>query len=882
METAQLKQATDRLTVFNLSTQTVQDVPLEQYLASRADGALLTKALPGNFDPLTGKVIYHKDNNINTAVHQGLRMLDVAAKKHQASLTPGAHSDLAHMLFGLKNSIVVDTEHSPHVVRDALVYYAERTVTLNVDLANNIFGAALNLDTALAIRGSFQTPEEAAEPTPNLLDRILPELDAGVLSIGGTFSEHRQGLARARATEKIEGNLERIRKPFPDLVNELRESMQSALFTKQQQLSVATEAEDVRRLTAEVTALNHNLEFAGTFLEEGADYDNYKKIAQRLTESVQIEVEATHAQAGELQDHEIDQAATKFQAINSLVAQFSEAGRQRKNARTFIYGQSDAPGSGIVEEAAFMKSKFLSEHVDADRIVLMSSMTGDKLGEWTQQLLADAGIDLGNRKAVLELLSDYLWKTVVTEGEGDRSDSFLQERVGNELSYIEMLLDELGAEDERLNLPHTESTDTSFSDFLSFGYVTSVDETDLDDKKANVMRDLVPALEEKLGVSMRNRYNQIMYEISHDVDAGDLIRVEQIKQEQYLLGEQNNKLNHLVDHIARLEGHTLRGADKLHYLETNSAGIVDTLLADYEIAQMGNDEHLNAAAVLEDIGEARLLGRPMTLQMIRCLRWCYPNRELQFSPHAGDFQTFGPQGEPIIRRESTERKKLEIWNNTVIKPLQHHNVPVGLIRLLTTGDMELIGGGYDLQPDDQRCVDARAYVDDVRERIPDWKVFDPAIPVEVIAMRDYIARWNSEREQGTPAYEEIWSGVRERYDALFNDYQLNYLGYTGSSLERVLDTEHAHRQPFVSWWSRERTRAFTRHFTTFTIALGALVSSQKEPQLMTVSGNQYAARPFGFGHAIMPEYGALGITLYKSVNDGTQSKLYQSMTEVIT
>jgi hypothetical protein len=325
-----------------------------------------------------------------------------------------------------------------------------------------------------------------------------------------------------------------------------------------------------------------------------------------------------------------------------------------------------------------------------------------------------------------------------------------------------------------------------------------------------------------------------------------------------------------------IHAHCQNFGGQAQFVEKNIDKISSVILASYEVRNRANDDHLNPEAVLFALSRAMFDNEPISLQTIRCLRWCYPNKELEITPTAGDWPTFSKDGQPIERKEWVDREKLNLYKQAVIDPIRYHNIPIKEVVLLATGDYDLVGPGYDLKTDDTQSINARNYVGDIRSRLKKWGVFDD-LPVRVVSFRELMS------QPGNEDFEGILAEVTKQYDQIFTDHRKNYLGYNSQQAERFIDAEHNSRTPFISGWTRERSRQLTRHKTTMELSLGVLIARQNKvyPTIVTVSGTAPAAQTFSKGHLIETGVPQLGLTLFKSINDGDQPDYYKEASSVV-
>lgn len=871
--------------VFDTAAQRVIKVPEDELSTVLSQDARITRALP-TFTGIRGRAVFHRAPDQNLLTEQALKRALSAAKANgfgQLDLT------------GMDTAILYADNPTVTVV-DLLTYIAADVERQGDQRqADGLINLAINLDRKQHI--PTKDTEASAEWTPlPAAVKLMPTLDNRTFSTGTSFLEHREDKTKTAAHQKVTEAQIKINKPFTVVVQEIQASLGKVLVDKRKKL-ITADGEDVPSLTAEIAQIEANIEYCNIFVTEKADYTNYKDIEQVLESRIQdqIESEASTSVGVQLLDGE-----NRYQAITSLGRQFDEAKRKQEAAKVFMFGDAEKGRRGLLPDAqSFRKDRLIATKTE-EGIPLINAFASEKTANWIYQQALQQGIDLNDPTQMYSFVQANWEDTTALE------------------TIIRVLSDTVEGLDPQEN---------GFIPFFSKLYATSDTSSGLDDLKVDAMRLLSPALANGLNIDIQQQHKNHVEQINAQAETEDFIGAALQHEQEAVI----RSVAHNIEGIIHYLGINPENRDQ--FITENGDTIARVIVAYQEITDQANDQHLNPNAVLENIANAAFNNDPMTLQIVRCLRWCYPNRELAFTPTGGDFQSYDVDGNPIMRRESVERKKLEIFNDTVVKPITHQEIPVGTIRLLCTGDFELIGPGYGLTDKDEPVQDARLYVLDQIERVPQMGIFGD-IPVEVIPFRGFtvadklsllkkqvasvietqgqatydmiiqeakrdsriLDSWFNDPENnlsdepiaiegiierfGSERFSQILEEVSANYDALSQDNQLNYLGYTASSIERIIDTEHEHRQPFVHWWNRQRSRDYTRHYLTFGIALGAVISAQGEPQLVTVSGNQFAAKYFSHGYEIFPT-NPLGVTLYKSVNDGTQSALYQQMSTVL-
>lgn len=842
--------------------------------------------------------VYHPDSEVHSLTYAAIKRAQSAARSNGFSGTDLTGLDQAYLYAGAQ---------APHRVADALRYLADDISSQNGDLRQSMALASLAsaLDQkATPHRQIEQTNDPAWKPEQDLQELLLPTMEQTVLSTGQTFGERRENKSREHANKMVNEARRRVATPFPKVVDEISSSLTANLNAKQKRLASATEAEDRRNLTAEITAIQANAEYCAIFNQLGVDYNSFADIAQTLKARLQDEIEKRATDnpdfTTKLADDQIDVLETKLDAITSLEGQFKEAKRKRDLAVVFFQGDQEKGKEGMLREAEFSRKKRLSETLDASGTPLINVEAARRTASWLNGELFTQVFDT-SPKTLCAVVTEY-W--------------------GDDLVFRECLA-ELAQADPAFDL-----TKVTFQDFIAKAYSTSSVDSRVEDRKAEAMRFLIPALEQATGLDIRANYAGHMDQYSREVDDQDFIdavnNAEQARSVDQLTQQLTTVLNVL----------SIPVAERTEFVRTHQSDLNAILLANYEVTDLAYDNHLNPNALLENIAQAKLNNDPMVLQIVRCLRWCYPNRQLAFTPTGGDFMTQDVDGLPIPRRESVEQEKLNRFNKGVVAPIKHHDIPIKSVRLLCTGDFELIGEGYNLTEDDEQVQDARLYALDQLERVPTWGTFGE-IPVEVVPFRGFTVAdklsllkkqvasvidthgqetyemiireakrdprildfWFSDPDNNLSSkpikmegvidkfdsehFQILWDLTKAEYDKLQHDNSANFCGYTASSIERIIDQEHEHRQPFVEGWTRKHSRDYTRHYLTFGIALGVVLAAEPSPKLMTVSGNQYAARHFSHGHRI-DTVPPLPITLYQSINDGTQSELYKQMSEVVS
>lgn len=308
--------------------------------------------------------------------------------------------------------------------------------------------------------------------------------------------------------------------------------------------------------------------------------------------------------------------------------------------------------------------------------------------------------------------------------------------------------------------------------------------------------------------------------------------------------------------------------NKIGSLESRTSREIS--LCYWELEQNSNDEFLNPEAVLQSLKNAKVNDKALMVRFIRSLRWCYPNRELEIPPTAGDWNTKDINGAPLLRKESTEVEKLKIFRSKILDILDFYKIPYSTV-LLSTGDYEMTGPGYDFSEDYPQCIDARAYVNDLRTRVNNWKIFknEPSIQTvkELIATNQNL-------------FDSIIQKTRSGIESLFDQDQkaLDYCGYSDMAMGWIFEREDANRTPFIKWWTRKRSLEFTKYKTWYEMAVGLFISKLEDNCLLVVSGNRASGLPLSKSKLIDSSAKPLGVMSIKLANDGEMSDDFKSKT----
>lgn len=748
---------------------------------------------------------------------------------------------------------------------DALLYVAQDAEDSDPRLAQRLLKAALDLEAQQQwVDGKSEEvaseDEVETDPTRRLYGEMEQVLLERKISDGTTIEESLVEQAQNEGKAYVGKLYETAYRPFGEIIGELTASLEKNLTEKQRALGeligkdgVRDDAE-IRWVQADILAIGANLEVCRFLKTSDADFETYEEKAQDMLDTLASALSGSVAQSLALGMHDIDIENTRYTAVTSMLKQLKVACLKREAARAEL---EDDGAEGIRSLALVLRKKRLSSERNNRGIPLRNVIA-------SQRYAHEFSIRHGVRTYddFIELYRRYAQETAPMCVEAD-------------VATLVGMLDELfhvsgGSLDMRK---------LGFEDFFAqcySPYPESDDPIEVAKEHLMMLLNSEHFLSYVEGFEVGKRYSAIGNELDRELEVSDYVAAATLSAYQVHLGSIRKDFGQVIKTRSLDENISHEQAEK----------IASVVAASHELRLRGNDDHLNEGAVLQSLIEAVFEGKPIDVTVIRCLRWCYPNRDVEIVPHGGDWDTCSADGTPIVRKSWVEQEKLSIYKRCVIDPLQAQGIPIGTIRLLCTGDYELTGPGYGLDEDDPRARDARAYVDDIRERVETWGLFE-GHDVEVISLKELI-----KREMGGAEFQRYLDFVQSEYDQLSQDPHKNFLGYTNSSLERIIDIEHGHRTPFIAWWDRQRSRDFTRYITTFGLTMGVVLSHMRaqSPMILTVSGNQYAGRNFASGHRIRelatgerPPYAesVVGITLMNSVNDGDQSAHFRSMTQVV-
>lgn len=848
-----------QIKAFDQRNHRVIEVTPSGFRKAVAEGNPLLAAVPYQQKKgLDGEIIaiYHPNNEVNKLVAASLQRI-VRSNGHFGFEEDGI------------NHLATAVLYSPDPVGmtiELLDYAADEVGKKNPSQEKALTGLKDVLASKSKPKPQIEI-ETASEYAPlDFAEKLISTMDNRELTTGETFGRQRDILARQRAERRVERDITRIEKPFSQLIEDIETSLRENLQTKEKLTEVITEPNDLRDLRVEIIAIKANIGYCAVFRENDATYDTFENIADELTARIQDRIAAQENNQSTFDSLDISEPETELQTISSLRGQFREAKRLRNNALLDINGSPEKPGSGLVNDAITIRKKRLSETYNEHGIPLISQLATDKLAPNINRAMEQKNQIISTQSDFLNIYKEALWEDVVL---GDvpldirKQDHYLQRLIDGDVAILQELLDEL----EEL-APDNAFRNNDFVGFIAKNYVTSTNNTRLDEVKAQIMKLVVPIIEEKYEIDLRSKFDENILSIGANVDQRDLVEAAKRLEDIAILQEIGQNMFVILGSL------DIPPNERESFIENNREKLSSVLLAYHEIATLANDKHLNSKAVLENLTDATFNDKPISLQVIRCLRWCYPFRTLDIIPHAGDYYSFNAEGKPIVRKESVEKEKLKRFHDWVATPIQHHGIDVKELVLVCAGDAELTGPGYNLSPDDPRAINARTYIEDLKQRAPKWDVTGET-PIRVISINEIIDSFGREE------FNNILGEVQSNYDAVFHDKDLNYLGYTGKNLERYIDREHLHRQPFNSEWSRQKSRDYTRHVTTLFIAFGAVLGSQESPRLLTMTGNEYAGRPLSFGHTIYDRASPLGITFFRSINDGDQSEILKKVSSIV-
>lgn len=836
--------------VFDPEANRVVRMSEDDYSTARSNRPKLTRAIPPHVN--AGQPVYDRDTEINHLIKTGLGRIQAWKDGY------GDQSQIDQAVLYAPDPLSLTSE----LLLDLALSYEGS----NRGRSEMLFGLAASLEAKRLHQAKREAkPDDEWDPMSSI-ESIMPSIQETVLSSGIKFGEHAEQLAETRAEAKVRQALLRIDTPFTDIVGGIKDSLTVNRETKVKQLANTHNPDDRFDLMWDIQAIDRNLVLCDRYIERRVDYGIAEAVSREFTGEIQERIAQIQAANPDSAQELIEGPEAELQAIASLKDQLREIKRHRDNAVIYIYGYPDKPNSGLVNETTADRKKRLSETLAEDGFPLITVDSAQRLGSWIEGQLTKQGRPIETTQELLDLYKEDLWEHVVLSDmtvEERKLDPELGALVNVSADYLQELLDELKDSD-----PEADIDRNGLGKFISRSYISSALDTREDEIKGKLMYHLVPILEQYSGLNIRQRYDDIIDEIAHEAEPSDYVSVEYAAQHQAIVRELGYHLKYTLEYL------NVPVDQRGSFVKEHKADLIAAILAYHEITAYANDRHLNERSVLESLAEAKFYNRPVSLQIVRCLRWCYPNKEVEIAPHAGDYPTFKADGTPILRHGWVEEEKLRIYRRAVVEPVLHHGIPVRDITLIATGDYEVVGEGYDFPNDHPEAANARSYVRDVRDRVGTWGIFND-LPVKVISFREQIGEFGTER------FEDILGQVKVGYDHLFEDNSARYMGYSAASLERVIDAQHQHRIPFISWWERSNSRRFTRHAATFGIAFGHVISAQEGPTLLTVSGNQAAAKDFSHGHQVVPGTRTLGITLLRSVNDGDQPELVKQTTDVV-
>jgi hypothetical protein len=383
----------------------------------------------------------------------------------------------------------------------------------------------------------------------------------------------------------------------------------------------------------------------------------------------------------------------------------------------------------------------------------------------------------------------------------------------------------------------------SWPDFFCWCYAIGANDQ-FTKEKAEAIKIMGKKFQEKFNLNIQVEYNsQIGQFIEKTLENEDLIDT--------LASEEETKIY-----------------NKLGSLESRANR--ESALCVWELELNSNDEFLNPEAVLNSIKAAKIDGKELVVRFVRSLRWCYPNKELEIPPTAGDWDTLDVNGNSLTRKESTEIEKLKIFRTKLLDVLDFYTVPYSVV-LLSTGDYEMTGPGYNFSDNDPRCINARAYIEDLKARVPQWNIFRGVPTIQTV--KELIAT-------NQALFDSILEITKNGIEGLFdiNQNVLDFCGYTQMAMGWIFEREDGNRTPFISWWTRKKSLDFTKYKTWYEMAFGLFIAKLDDNCLLVVSGNRASGLPLSKSKLIDSTTKPLGVMSIRLANDGEVSDDFAAKT----
>lgn len=655
---------------------------------------------------------------------------------------------------------------------------------------------------------------------------ILPKILATTLTTGQTLGEALKQQAAEATGEKLTKLTTIANQPLSEVLEQMKNSMKAGKQTKEAKLAavenVAETAEQRSHLKWDIDSLNFNLSYLEQLTTAGATYDNFAQIIAEMAKDARHSI--------------VDGNEHHLQALESLKIQITEAARKRHH-------QTVRPDGVIIETGAIAELTNIREEAVALYIKQLSEQGGDDgtISQQANAIMADRLLQANDQTGQAISLAKILEKTK------NRSET-------NYLTILEILA-RLGIDPTKIDL----------AELVSATYSTG-SLTDTHHLKGQLWEMFRPIIEQDYGVDLTEMFEGAINQVCNDPPLEIMVEVESRRQTKQL----TNQL--FTWSKMALEQLQLSHLEQMALVQSQVYRFCRLAAALFEIDRFSLDKPLNPNQLPKEVAEAVFGNTPMQVTYIKSHRWCYPNGQVAVSPHAGDFETLTTGGQPIARFESTEIAKVKRVYERVVAPLLFHGIAVARINILQSGEEQLKLFGF--SEGDQAIQDARAYVEDLRKRVVDWKIFPEGMEVAVVSFADLI-RDNPE------IFTTVQKMISDGLEKMKQDNEFKLVGVNNRERERMIDLEHDRKMEFIRGWTRENSRSYVEGLIKLFVPTSVLVARFAHPHIMVAMGEAHGNRIFSHAHEVADVAPTVILSLV-SINDGQVETSYVARTDLIS
>ncbi len=729
--------------------------------------------------------------------------------------------------------------------------------------------------TAELTKGKKEVPlkeEPAVDISGIYRDRFETQILETRLAEGDTISEAIENHSREVAVKEINRLVELSQGTFQEkVINSLRNSMQSHRDQLQQRVDINTEEgidqDQIDAVEDKIRGIDRNLQVIARMEEKQADYDN--------AQDVLVEISA------ELVDEEI----VLRDIVDGNIPELRKQEKALREAGDIV--SADKVAAQLQEELILSEAR-AAEH--GPRIAELIDIRRGIENSIKPQIVTT----VKRRRQAISDLEELRVKAAhlylrTQENAGHTQDAsrilayeILPEYIPptKQPSEARILKNIRPADRDKFRHLYTLLKDRGIpgdldQDFLTFYEQVAITHREHPDAKTAKTESIKARLMEIMSPALSRMW---------DVDLGELTRQANKASAEnppidcyydvlssHLMWEARNRIAGWFDVIVHQS--SLYQEIQAEDIEGIQGKVVQIIGALFDLERYQLDPPMHPSQLIKELSQAVIQELPLMLSYVKSHRWHYPDGTIDVTPDADDFWTKTSTGEPILRREETDKGKLDIVNKRVVAPLLHHGIPLKEILVVQPGEEQVAAFGF--TENDDQFQNALSYVLDLRDKVSKWAVFPEDIETSVISFRQLAEAIDDNM------FKTLVSGIRSMIDYVETHPGELFMGINDMELERLVDAEYDKKGMFVRGWTRERSREYVKRLVSLNGAVSVLLSMINRPHIVVMMGSANSNRMYKWAHQIVDDTEPNTILSVKSVNDGEVHSAYKDRTDVV-